>query len=97
LGKPPYAACPGEEDRRVVTCRDVIMDLLFDYLEDSLSGELAAELEEHLKICPPCRAYIATYRKTRDLAAKETRPPMPEELKARLRALLLKKLSETTS
>lgn len=78
----------------MVTCKEVIMDLLYDYLEESLSGGLAAELEAHLAVCPPCRAYLATYRKTRDLAATSARPPMPEERKARLREFLLKKLAE---
>ena len=81
----------------MVTCKDVIMDLLFDYLDQTLSGELAAELEAHLKICAPCRAYLATYQKTRDLAAAASRPPMPEEMKARLREFLLKKLAEERS
>ena len=73
------------------------MDLLFDYLEQTLSTELAAGLEDHLKICAPCRAYIETYKKTKDLAAQAARPPMPEEMKARLREFLLKKLAEGRS
>ncbi len=81
----------------MVTCKDVIMDLLIDYLDQALSGELAAELEAHLKICAPCRAYIETYKKTRDLAAAASRPAMPEEMKARLREFLLKKLAEGKS
>ena len=81
----------------MVTCKDVIMDLLFDYLDQALSSELAAELEEHLKICAPCRAYIETYKKTRDLAAQAARPAMPEEMKARLREFLLKKLTGNKS
>ena len=48
-----------------------------------------SELEAHLKTCPPCRAYLATYRKTKELAAKVNRVDMPEDLKARLRALLI--------
>jgi anti-sigma factor RsiW len=81
----------------VVTCKDVIMDLLLDYLDQALTGELAAELETHLKICAPCRAYIETYKKTRDLAAPASRPPMPEEMKARLREFLLKNLAQDRS
>src|SRR5574341_1692998 len=67
MGKPRWGAGFGREDRLVLTCRDVIMDLLLDYLDQALTGELAAELEDHLKICAPCRAYIETYKRTRDL------------------------------
>ena len=78
----------------MVTCRELIVDLLYDYLEDALGKNLAAELEAHLAICPPCRAYLETYRKTRELAAGSSRPVMPEEMKARLREFLLKRLAE---
>lgn len=81
----------------MVTCRDVIMDLLFDYLDEILGPEVAAELEEHLKVCPACRVYAGTYRKTRDLAGTAARPAMPEEMKARLRGFLTKKLAEEKS
>ncbi len=81
----------------MVTCKEVIMDLLYDYLDETLSSDLAAELEEHLKVCAPCRAYLATYRKTGELAAAAARPPMPEEMKARLREFLLQKLTEGKS
>jgi anti-sigma factor RsiW len=70
-----------------VTCRDAIA-LLADYLEASLGDERVARLEEHLRDCPPCIAYLNTYRRTRDLAAAEGRVEMPEEMKARLRAFL---------
>ena len=78
----------------MVTCKEVIMDLLYDYLDQALGSELEAELEAHMKVCAPCRAYLETYRKTRELAAAAARPPMPEEMKARLREFLLKKLAE---
>ena len=81
----------------MVTCKAVILDLLYDYLDQILASDLEAELEEHLKICAPCRAYLETYKKTRDLAAKAARPPMPEEMKDRLREFLLKKLAEGKS
>jgi hypothetical protein len=36
----------------------------------SLTPELADELEQHLLDCAPCRAYLSTYRKTRELAGE---------------------------
>jgi anti-sigma factor RsiW len=76
-----------------VTCKDAIA-ILADYLESTLSPELVEKLEEHLRDCAPCRAYLATYRKTTSLAANAGRVEMPEEMKTRLRELLLAQLRE---
>ena len=48
----------------------------------------------HLRDCAPCRAYLNTYRKTRELTAKAGRAPMPEEMKQRLRRFLLDRLGD---
>jgi anti-sigma factor RsiW len=76
-----------------VTCKDAIA-ILADYLESTLSPELVEKLEAHLRDCAPCRAYLATYRKTKSLAADAGRVEMPEEMKTRLRDLLLAQLRE---
>jgi anti-sigma factor RsiW len=76
-----------------VTCNDAIA-ILADYLESTLSPELVEKLEEHLRDCAPCRAYLATYRKTKSLAADAGRVEMPEEMKTRLREFLLAQLRE---
>ena len=75
----------------MMTCRDVI-DVLADYLEQALTPEIAADLERHLAGCEPCRAYLATYRRTRALGAQATRLEMPDEMKARLRQFLLERV-----
>jgi predicted anti-sigma-YlaC factor YlaD len=72
-----------------MTCKDAIA-VLADYLEATLSSELLARLEQHLRDCAPCRAYLATYRKTKSLAADASRVEMPEEMKLRLREFLLR-------
>jgi anti-sigma factor RsiW len=56
-----------------------------------------AELERHLAGCPACVAYLKTYRKTQELTSEVTRVPMPEEMKARLRRLLLEQLAKGAS
>jgi anti-sigma factor (TIGR02949 family) len=70
-----------------VSCRELIA-VLDDYLEGTLAADLRRELERHLAECPPCRAYLATYRRTREVAAAAANVVVPEELKARLRRLL---------
>ena len=75
----------------MMTCHDVI-DVLADYLDQVLPPEIAADLERHLAGCEPCRAYLATYRRTRALGAQAARLEMPDEMKARLREFLLARL-----
>ena len=75
-----------------MTCRDFI-GVLDDYLDDALlPSALVSELERHLDACGPCRAYLATYRKTRELGARAARVEMPQEMKTLLRALLAAQL-----
>ena len=72
-------------------CRDAI-DVLADYLDGTMAPDLAAELERHLADCAPCRAYLATYRKTRALGMAAARVEMPEEMQERLRRFLIDRL-----
>jgi predicted anti-sigma-YlaC factor YlaD len=74
-----------------MTCRETIA-LLSDYLDGLCGPELLARLEEHLRDCAPCRAYLATFRRTRDLTHRAGQVEMPAEMKARLRQLLLEQL-----
>ena len=75
-----------------MTCRDAI-ELMSDYLEALCGPELLRELERHLADCPPCRAYLATFRTTRELTHAEGQIEMPAEMKTRLRQFLLARLA----
>ena len=75
-----------------MTCRDAI-EVLADFLEQTLPGDIAEMLDEHLGDCPPCRAYLKTYDKTRGLVGLVGREDMPPEMKTRLRAFLLAQLT----
>jgi anti-sigma factor RsiW len=79
-------------DGAVLTCRDAIA-IMGEYLEGALGGTAADDLERHLAACDACTAYLSTYRKTRELAAGAFRAEMPVELKRRLRAFLLARLT----
>lgn len=74
-----------------LTCQEAI-GLLADYLERALGAELLAALERHLADCAPCRAYLNTYRRTRDLTARSAPADMPGDLRHRLRAFLRERL-----
>ena len=70
-----------------MTCREAI-DVLDDYLDLTLTPDVLEKLEAHLRVCAPCRAYLATYERTAQLAAKVNRVEMPPEVKQRLRDFL---------
>jgi anti-sigma factor RsiW len=72
-------------------CRELIA-VLDEYLDGTLVPDVVIDLERHLAVCDPCRAYLATYRKTRELGARVGDVPMPEEMTTRLRALLVARL-----
>ena len=89
-------ADPHREQTRVarVTCKDFILDFLADYLDGKLSPQIAAELERHLAICPPCVAYMNTYKRTRELVGRMAPTEMPEEMKTILRRFLREQLTK---
>jgi anti-sigma factor RsiW len=46
-----------------LTCRELV-DLLTGYVEDALPPLERARVEEHLAVCPDCRAYLEQTRTT---------------------------------
>ena len=83
------------ESRASLTCKETI-ELLSDYLEALCGPEVIKRLEAHLRDCAPCRAYLATFRRTRELTKTVGRVEMPPEMKARLRQFLLEHLRSAT-
>jgi hypothetical protein len=73
--------------RFFVTCRELV-ELLIDFVSDDLPAEHRERLEQHLRRCPPCEAYLASYRMTIRLTRQLPCEPLPPELEARLRAAL---------
>ncbi len=76
-------------------CRELIAVIL-EYLEGEMTPADVEEFEKHLARCAPCRAYLATYRKTKALVGDVSRIEMPEEMKERLREFLLRRLPRNT-
>lgn len=74
-----------------MTCKEAI-GILAEYLDETLTPGALERLEAHLAECVECRAYFATYRTTRALAADASRVEMPAEMKRRLREFLLQQL-----
>jgi len=70
-----------------MNCHEAI-DILADYLDAALTPDVLALFEAHLRVCAPCRAYLATYRRAAELAAKVNRVEMPPEVRQRLSEFL---------
>jgi len=69
----------------MICCKECI-ELLHDYLEGELSPEINSSLEEHFADCPPCIAFVNTYKSTsRVCKATLTSNEIPDSVKNRLK------------
>jgi anti-sigma factor RsiW len=71
----------------MINCRE-LAELLIDFVSDELPAEHRVYIEQHLKLCPPCVAYLESYRMTIRLTKRLPCEPLPPELEKRLRAAL---------
>ena len=68
-------------------CRECV-DLLADYVDGVLPKAQAELLEWHLDSCPPCVAFVNTYKGTVDAARRLRETRLPPELHQKLVAFL---------
>jgi anti-sigma factor RsiW len=68
-------------------CRQ-IAELLGDYFDGSLPRETRELIDFHIDGCPPCVAFLNTYKGTMDATRKLHDVPIPSELKNRLLTVL---------
>ena len=68
-------------------CRQ-IAELLGDYFDGSLPRETRELIDFHIDGCPPCVAFLNTYKGTMSATRKLPDVPIPAELKSRLLAVL---------
>jgi anti-sigma factor RsiW len=71
----------------VPDCRKLLGEMS-DYVDGELSAELCRELEEHLHDCPNCRVMLDSLTKTIRVFREGNEEPLPESLKASLKAAL---------
>ena len=64
------------------------MDLLADYVDGTLPRQQADLLEWHLDGCPPCVAFVNTYKGTVDAARRLRETVLPPDVRQRLVAFL---------
>ncbi len=66
----------------MITCR-YVNDFLMDYVHGELPERERLEFEKHMAVCPPCLAYLESYKQTIRLGkAACTAPdaPVPAEI-----------------
>ena len=74
----------------MICCKECI-ELLHDYLEGELSTETNASLEEHFADCPPCIAFVNTYKSASRLCkATLTSNEIPDSVKNKLKEFVEK-------
>ena len=78
---------PGRTGKAAKTCETETL-LIAGYLTSQLSPRTLIAFESHLKLCPDCRAFLQTYRKTVELtrAFLELKPAIIRRPKLALRA-----------
>lgn len=57
---------------------------MMDYLDGELPPEDRAALEAHFVTCPPCVAFLCSYKETPRILREAPAPPIPEEVRERL-------------
>lgn len=80
--------------RPEMDCRR-IADLLGEYLDGTLPKHTSELLEWHIDACPPCVAFVNTYRGTVDATRNLREVEIPSELKKRLLAVLRSQSADT--
>ena len=70
-----------------MTCRE-LAELLVDFVADELPTDHRDSIARHLGVCPPCVAYLDTYRLTIQLTHRLPPVPLPPECEQRLREAL---------
>jgi hypothetical protein len=71
----------------VITCRQLV-ELLIDFVAEELPVEMHRHIQEHLRGCEHCHAYLESYRATIRLTRQLPPQPPPPSLLDRLKAAL---------
>ena len=89
-----YSICGLTVEGDFMVCKE-LTDVLCDYLEGTLDSETHKELEEHFNDCPPCMAFLSTYKKTSNLCRQCIgQTEIPPALKEKLKSFVQNKLKK---
>jgi len=74
--------------KTMVCCKECL-ELLHGYLEGGLDAKTYEELSEHFDDCPPCIAFLQTYKTTTKLCKGTLKATdIPEEVQIKLQGFL---------
>lgn len=71
----------------MTTCYEV-SELLLEFTSGELESQRREHVEDHLRTCSSCHAYLESYRLTIQMAGELHRTSLPPELASQLLALL---------
>ena len=54
------------DNKTPLSCKEVTA-LMMEYLNVTISSDVALAFEAHLAVCPDCKAFLNTYKKTVEL------------------------------
>jgi len=74
-----------------VNCKGLINEISA-YLDGELGQETLTEIEVHLNRCKDCRVIVDTTRKTIEIYYSTQPLPLPDDVRERLHAALVKRL-----
>ena len=77
--------------RTRLTCAQVTK-LIRDYLQGELPPDITASIEEHLRRCDDCVAFLKTYQRTMQEVQALRYEDMPQEMQIRVRQFLRSKM-----
>ena len=74
----------------MICCKECL-ELLHDYLEGELNQDVRTSLEEHFEDCPPCIAFVNTYKSTTHICKSTLRETeIPDTVKEKLKEFVEK-------
>jgi len=78
----------------MICCKECL-ELLSDYLDGELDPKTSSSLEEHFQDCPPCIAFLNTFKTSTHLCRETIRQvDLPEVVQIKLKEFLAKNTRE---
>ena len=78
----------------MICCKECL-ELLHGYMEGDLEPKVLEALNEHFDDCPPCIAFLKTYKSTATVCRDNLKPTdIPEEVQKKLQAFLNEKIGK---
>lgn len=72
----------------MICCKECL-ELLSDYLDGELDPQTSSSLEEHFQDCPPCIAFLNTFKTSTNLCRETIRQvDLPEVVQIKLKGFV---------